>query len=185
MKMKIAIAPLTIDRYTEVVALWRLCEGIGLSDADSRESIAAYLERNPGMSFIATIDGTLGGAVLCGHDARRGYLHHLAVHPRFRNKGIGRQLVDLCLAALRDAGIQKCHLFALNGNLDGITFWESVGWTRRNEISVLSRNIGPGIDAPGADLHAGKLFVELDDAAVVVLLVATGPECLQDFHHAA
>ncbi len=150
MKTKTAIAQLTIGRYDEVMALWRQCEGIGLSDADSRESIAAYLKRNPGMSFIASIDGTLSGAVLCGHDGRRGYIHHLAVHPRFRNKGIGRQLVDRCLAALREARIQKCHLVALNSNLDGIAFWESVSWTRRHDISVLSRNVGPGIDAPGS-----------------------------------
>lgn len=145
MNASILISPLTIDRYNEVMALWRQCEGIGLSDADGRESIAAYLERNPGMSFIASNDGTLAGAVLCGHDGRRGYLHHLAVHPRFRRQGIGRRLVGLCLAALQERGIQKCHLFALNGNGDGIAFWEAAGWIRRNDISILSISIGKGV----------------------------------------
>jgi ribosomal protein S18 acetylase RimI-like enzyme len=140
------ITPLTIDAYDEVMALWRQCEGIGLSDADSEASIASYLGRNPGLSFLARVDRTLAGAVLCGHDGRRGYLHHLAVHPRFRRQGIGGQLVRRCLDALRAVGIGKCHLFVLNRNGDGIAFWEAVGWTRRMDIGILSITLGPVAD---------------------------------------
>ena len=137
----INISTFTIDAYDQVIALWQQAEGVGLSSADSRESIQAYLERNPGMSFIAEQDGTLVGAVLSGHDGRRGYIHHLAVHPNYRWQGIGRKLVDRCLATLQEVGIQKCHLFIFNENVDGICFWESVGWTRRVDIGVMSKNI--------------------------------------------
>ena len=130
--------PLTIADYDEVIALWRACEGIGLSDADERERIAAYLARNPGMSFVARVDGVLAGAVLCGHDGRRGYLHHLAVDARFRRLGLGRQLTERCLAALTAAGIRKCHLFVLEGNRDGLAYWQTVGWTRRTGIAIHS-----------------------------------------------
>ena len=139
--MNIEIASLTIAAYDDVLALWRQCEGIGLSEADSRENIQAYLQRNPGMSFLATADGAVVGAVLCGHDGRRGYLHHLAVDPRFRRHGIGRQLVDRCLGALQQAGIQKCNLFIFNRNRDGIAFWKDVGWTPRTDISVISKSV--------------------------------------------
>ena len=44
--------------------LWQECKGIGLSEADSLANIQAYLDRDPGMSFIATA----GGAVLCRHE---------------------------------------------------------------------------------------------------------------------
>jgi hypothetical protein len=71
--------------YDTVLALWRSCEGIGLSDSDTREAIATYLARNPGLSLVATdADGVIVGAVLGGHDGRRGYLHHLAVAPAHR-----------------------------------------------------------------------------------------------------
>jgi N-acetylglutamate synthase len=85
----IEINPFSLDAYDAVLALWRQCEGIGLSQADSRENIQRYLERNPGMSFIATFNGTVVGAVLCGHDGRRGYIHHLAVHPSCRRTKTG------------------------------------------------------------------------------------------------
>ncbi|MBN1993088.1 MAG: GNAT family N-acetyltransferase [Anaerolineae bacterium] len=139
--MNLTIVPFTLEHYEPVIALWRHTEGVGLSSADSRENIRAYLERNVGMSFIAQNDGVLVGAVLSGHDGRRGYIHHLAVHPEYRRRGIGRQLVERCLSALQAAGIQKCHLFIFQQNVDGIRFWESIGWSRRVDIGVISKTI--------------------------------------------
>jgi N-acetylglutamate synthase len=142
--MNIEIRPFAIAAYDDVVALWQKCEGIGLSQADSREAIQSYLERNPAMSFVATSDGKVVGAILCGHDGRRGYIHHLAVHPRWRRQSIGRRLVEKCLDALGSAGIQKCHLFTFNQNQDGIAFWKAIGWTPRKDIGVASKNIECG-----------------------------------------
>jgi len=95
------------------------------------------------MSFIAQINSLLVGTILAGHDSRRGYIHHLAVHPEWRRHGLGRGLVDRCLQALKIAGIQKCHLFIFNDNTDGIAFWKSVGWEQRSDISVISKTIKP------------------------------------------
>ena len=141
----VTISPFEIRSYDEVYSLWQECEGVGLSGADSRESIEAYLERNPGMSFVAATDFRIVGAVLAGHDGRRGYIHHLAVHPASRRQGIARRLVDRCLAALAASGIRKCHIFIFDSNTDGIAFWESAGWTPRSDIRVISKNIEKGI----------------------------------------
>ena len=138
------IATFRIDSYDEVIALWRQCEGIGLSEADSRASIQAYLERNPGMSFLARTNGQVVGAILAGHDGRRGFIHHLAVHPSCRRQGVGRGLVDRALAALRSAGIQKAHIFVFNSNASGMAFWKSAGWAWRDDIGVMSKTIGSG-----------------------------------------
>ena len=137
----ISISRLTIDAYDDVLPLWQQCEGVGLSDADSREGIQSYLDRNPGMSFVATDNGRVVGAVLAGNDGRRGYIHHLAVHPDWRRQGIARQLVAHCLAVLTEAGIQKCHIFIFSDNADGLGFWKSGGWTPRSDISVMSKTM--------------------------------------------
>jgi putative acetyltransferase len=143
-EMNTDITTFGIDSYDNVLALWQQCEGIGLSDADSRESIQAYLNRNPEMSFVATTGGKVIGSILAGHDGRRGYIHHLAVHPSCRRQGLGRTLVARATCTLRSAGIQKVHIFIFNRNADGIAFWESVGWTPRNDIGVISKTIEPG-----------------------------------------
>ncbi len=130
-----------MENYDEVYALWQSCAGVGLSSADSRGSIASYLDRNPGLSFIAKLQETIIGAILCGHDGRRGYIHHLAVLENYRRLGIGRQLVDHGLEALQAEGIQKCHLFIFRQNESGIAFWQAIGWTYRQDIRVMSAHI--------------------------------------------
>jgi putative acetyltransferase len=109
-----------------------------LSSADSQPNIQIYLERNPGLSLLAYDGQTVVGTILCGHDGRRGYIHHLAVLSAYRRKGIGRLLVDKSMAALQSCGIQKCHLLIYHDNASGIEFWERIGWTYRRDIGVVS-----------------------------------------------
>lgn len=130
-----------IKDYQNIISLWKNCAGIGLSSADSKANMQSYLRRNPGMSFVAKYQNEIIGAALCGHDGRRGYLHHLAVHPDYRNQGIGRSLVERCVSALQRMGIQKCHLFIFNSNIEGIQFWEKIGWSPRNDLGIVSKEI--------------------------------------------
>jgi putative acetyltransferase len=128
--------------YDTVLALWRSCEGIGLSESDTRDAIAAFLVRNPGLSLVATdTDGVIVGAVLGGHDGRRGYLHHLAVLPAHRGRGLGRALVDETLARLRRLGIQKCNIFLYAHNAAGRAFWLREGWSAREDLVVVQKAI--------------------------------------------
>ena len=140
------IQEMTIRDYNEILALWQNCEGIGLSDADSREGIESFLAHNPGLAFVAregaSHRGEPVGAVLCGTDGRRGYIHHLAVSQSHRHQGLGRALVDLCLNTLHRIGIQKCHIFVYRDNADAIAFWNIIGWTQRVELTIMSRSIG-------------------------------------------
>ena len=69
--MNTQISTFTIDSYDDVFALWQQCEGVGLSDADSRGSIEDYLTRNPGMSFVATNDGKVVGSMVTGMASKK------------------------------------------------------------------------------------------------------------------
>ena len=139
--MNITIAEFTIEAYEQVYSLWNTCDGIGLSAADSRDNIRAYLDRNPGMSLLAWDENKIVASILCGHDGRRGYIHHLAVHPDYRRQGLGGMLVEKSLVALASAGIQKCHIFIFTDNAPGSEFWKSIGWTPRQDIGVISKNL--------------------------------------------
>jgi len=128
--------------YQEVFALWQEAEGIGLSSADSEANIRKFLERNPSLSFVALHNGRITGTILCGHDGRRGYIYHLFVDERHRNKGLGRRLVEKSLERLREEGIEKCHLFVFAWNELGRNFWVNTGWTLREDIVVMSKETG-------------------------------------------
>jgi N-acetylglutamate synthase len=140
--MDCSIEPMTIADFDEVIALWKNSEGVGLNESDTREAIALYLERNPGLSLIARDRRRkIIGAVLCGHDGRRGYLHHLAVAAEHRRQGIGQSLVDACLSKLSELGIQKCNIFLYADNAEGRVFWERHGWSERADLRVLQKPV--------------------------------------------
>lgn len=138
---EIHVTPLTADDVAEALALWTAAEGVGLRGADEPEALARYLARNPGLSLAARDGGRLVGAVLCGHDGRRGYLHHLAVAAGHRRRGIGRALVEGCLDGLRREGIAKCHLFVYRHNAAGQAFWRSLGWHARDDLRLMSHDL--------------------------------------------
>lgn len=135
------IEPMLPSDYNEVVALWKISTGISVDASDSRDGILAYLERNQLSSFVAREEGKLVGAVLGGHDGRRGYLHHLAVAPSHRKLGVGRLLAESVLRALRRDGIIKCHLFVRTDNVEARDFWSHIGWTKRDDIVMMSHTI--------------------------------------------
>ena len=137
--MTVTIRDMTVADHAEALQLWETTEGIGLGGADSREGIAAYLERNPGLSLVARHNERLIGTVLCGHDGRRGYLHHLAVVPRHRGQGLGRKLVAACLAKLATLGIDKCHVWVYAQNQEGQEFWRRLGWRERDDLRIMSK----------------------------------------------
>ena len=112
--MDVQIQEMAIGDYDEVYELWQSTNGISLGDVDTRESIARFLERNPGFSYVARQDGLLVGAVLTSHDGRRGYIDHLAVRESHRFQGIGRALVLRCLYHLMQAGIRRWNLIMMS-----------------------------------------------------------------------
>lgn len=136
----VKIRKMDIADYDEVIALWGQTEGMRIRDADSRESIASYLERNPDLSFVALIGNKIVGAVLVGTDGRRGYLQHLAVSTHFRGKKLGRELVNQAVKSLAKIGIPKTHLFVYNDNINAQQFYERLGWFIRDEIRMYSFN---------------------------------------------
>jgi ribosomal protein S18 acetylase RimI-like enzyme len=137
--MNFIIREMTIADFEEVKALWQRSNGIELSTADTKESITRFLERNPGLSFVARDGDLLVGAVLCGHDGRRGYIDHLAVSQSHRCQGIGRALVGRCLYNLVQIGIRKWHLFVMQDNQAAIEFWKKLGWAQRVELVTMSK----------------------------------------------
>jgi ribosomal protein S18 acetylase RimI-like enzyme len=128
------IRPMTIEDYDAVIGLLTATSGVCIRTADSREATARYLERNPGLSFVAFIDDAMAGCVMCGHDGRRGYLQHLAVAPLHRRIGLGSALAQACLAKLESLGIRKTHIDVLVENQPAHDFWRRRGWQKRDDI---------------------------------------------------
>ena len=127
---------MTIDDYDQVYALWKTIKGFGIRSVDdSREGIRRFLKRNPSTSVVAEEDGKIVGAILCGHDGRRGCLYHVCVDPAYRMRGIVKSMLVFAMEALIKEEINKVSLIAFTKNDIGNAFWKEIGWTKRQDLN--------------------------------------------------
>lgn len=127
---------MTIEDYDGVYTLWKSIQGFAIRSLDdSREGVENFLKRNPSTSVVAIEDGKIVGAILCGHDGRRGCLYHVCVNPDYRLKGIGKSMVVFCMNALKEEHINKVSLIAFTKNDIGNAFWKQIGWTKREDLN--------------------------------------------------
>lgn len=130
------IRAMTIEDYDQIYALWQKIKGFGIrSIDDSREGVERFLRRNPTTSVVAELDGKIVGGILCGHDGRRGCFYHVCVDPTHRRCGIGKSMVVFAMEALRAEEINKVSLIAFTKNDIGNAFWNTIGWTRREDLN--------------------------------------------------
>lgn len=130
------VRPMKIEDYDQVFELWSSINGFAIrSIDDSREGVDIFLKRNPTTSVVAIADGKVVGAILCGHDGRRGCLYHVCVHKKYRRHGIGKAMVVFCMEALQKEKINKVSLIAFTKNDIGNAFWNSMHWTKRLDLN--------------------------------------------------
>ena len=133
---------MNIGDYENVYSLWLNTPNMGLNNLDdSKEGIAKYLARNPDTCFVAEKDGVIIGVILCGHDGRRGYIHHTAVAQNERRNGVGTALLNAAMSALGREGINKAALVVFAKNEKGDAFWEKQGFTKRPDLIYRNKAI--------------------------------------------
>ena len=131
---------MTIADYEKVYDLWMSCKNMGFNNLDdSREGIEKFLLRNPETSYVAEEADRIVGIALCGHDGRRGYIYHMSVAEDHRRQGIAGRLLEHCLAALKEEGINKAALLVFSRNEAGNAFWESQGFTVREDVAYRNK----------------------------------------------
>lgn len=130
------VRAMTLNDYEKVYDLWMKIKGFAIrSIDDSKEGVERFLNRNPGISVVAEEDGRIIGAILCGHDGRRGCMYHVCVDPDYRLKGIGKSMVVFAMEALKKEKINKVSLIAFTKNDIGNAFWKEIGWTKREDLN--------------------------------------------------
>lgn len=130
------IREMTIEDYEQLYALWKKIRGFGIrSIDDSKEGVARFLRRNPTTSVVAELEGKIIGGILCGHDGRRGCFYHVCVEPKYRRQQIGKNMVVFAMEALKKEEINKVSLIAFTKNDIGNAFWNTIGWTQREDLN--------------------------------------------------
>lgn len=129
------IRVMTEKDYASAYQLWVSYPDMVLDSLDnSEEEIVRFLKRNPETCLVALEDESFIGTILIGTDGYRAYIYHVAVHPYFRRKGVGRALVEQALSAVKRLGIHKVSLVVFERNELGNRFWQELGFSVRNDL---------------------------------------------------
>jgi ribosomal protein S18 acetylase RimI-like enzyme len=127
--MRVRIRSLRLADYDELIALYRLC-GMDprVRGRESRSAIAAQL-RTSRNRYLGAFEGDrLVGAVLGTQDSRKGWINRLAVHPRYRRRGLARRLVRTCEKGLGSQGIRMFAALIEPANRTSAAVFQSLGY---------------------------------------------------------
>jgi ribosomal protein S18 acetylase RimI-like enzyme len=150
--MNDAPAPLVVRPFepTDRVALtelWRRCE-LTRQWNDPDRDIDRKLARDGELLLVGLVDDEVVASVMAGYDGHRGWVNYLAVDPRARGAGHGAAMMNAAEARLRALGCPKINLQIRTSNLDAVRFYESIGYSVDDVVSMGRRLIDDITDEP-------------------------------------
>ena len=151
----VIVRPYSSADRAAVVALWREVFADDPPWNEPEGMIDRKLTVQPQLFLVAEIEGRLRsqqkllskgkascvlfgnvGTVLGGFDGVRGWIHHLAVQPSHRRKGIARLLMRAAEDGLKNIGCPKVNLQVRATNLVVIEFYRSLGYKVEERASL-------------------------------------------------
>lgn len=105
--------------------MWRSADRDVVPEAELRATLA-----HGSGSLLVAVDsrGDIVGVVLGTFDGRRGWIFRLAVHSGSRRGGVARALITELEMRLAAAGAARVNLLVLPDNVDGLRFWQRLGY---------------------------------------------------------
>ena len=132
------IRPFMEADQNAVVSLGRQC-GLVVPWNDPVKDIKRKLAVQRELFLVATVNDDIVGSVMAGYEGHRGWINYLAVAPDQRRSGCGRQLMKTAEHHLRELGCPKINLQVRSTNSQVIEFYEAVGFTRDDVVSLGKR----------------------------------------------
>ncbi len=143
--MEILIRVMEEKDLPKVQDLWRLVN-IELTYSDKYEELVKMINHNPGLCLVLEnpsnrediLKKDILGAVLGGFDGRRGWIHHLAIHPSIQGKKYGTLMMDELIRIFLERNVVKLKLEVFKSNKEIIDFYKKLGWNHRTDLSTMS-----------------------------------------------
>ena len=137
--MEFVIREMEEKDLPKVQDVWRAVN-IELTFSDKHEELVKMIKHNPGLCLVLkdTIKKDILGAVLGGFDGRRGWIHHLAIHPSIQGKKYGTLMMDELLRRFKERNVVKLKIEIFKSNKEVIDFYKKLGWDHRTDSSTMS-----------------------------------------------
>ena len=138
--MSLAVRPFTEADRATVVELWQRCD-LTRPWNDPDRDIDRKLARDGELLLVGTVDDTVVATVMAGYDGHRGWVNYLAVDPDRRGEGHGAAIMRAAEERLVALGCPKINLQIRTSNLDAVRFYESLGYSLDDVVSMGRRLI--------------------------------------------
>jgi len=136
---KVEIRPYGSEDQSQVIALWKAVFPDDPPWNDPVSVIRRKLTVQPELFLIGHVNDRIVATVIAGFDGVRGWIHHLAVHPAYRRKGIATMLMRSAEQGLEALGCPKVNLQVRATNTAVISFYRSLGYDVEERTSLGKR----------------------------------------------
>ncbi len=130
--------PFRASDEAAVIALWDAC-GLTRPWNDPIKDIRRKLSVRPEWFLVGSQNGEVVATMMVGYDGHRGWIYYLGVKPSCRKQGIARRMLDHAEKLLRAEGCPKINLQVRASNLEAMTFYEAIGFSRDDVLSFGKR----------------------------------------------
>ncbi len=126
------------DDEAQVIDLWQRCKLV-VPWNDPQQDILRKVASQPNLFWVGEVDGRIAGTIMAGYEGHRGWINYLGVAPEYQRLGIGRQLMQMAEAALRQLDCPKINLQVRSSNTSVIAFYASLGFTMDEVVNLGKR----------------------------------------------
>lgn len=138
-EIDLQIRPFSEPDRAAVAALW---QEVFPNDPPWNEPeviIRGKLRVQPELFLVGELAGSVIATVLAGFDGVRGWLHHLAVAPSLRRRGIATRMMRKAESGLAKLGCPKINLQVRATNTEAVAFFQGLDYNVEERVSMGKR----------------------------------------------
>jgi ribosomal-protein-alanine N-acetyltransferase len=103
-------------------------------EAWPRDLFVELLEEWPRLFLVGVAEGRVAGYIAAVLRGKAAELVSVAVHPRYRKRGVAAVLMRRVLTLLRKDAIEQCWLMVRPGNRGALRLYRAFGFTRVRRV---------------------------------------------------
>ncbi|CCO46576.1 putative Acyl-CoA N-acyltransferase [Vibrio nigripulchritudo SOn1] len=121
-----------------IIAIWQTC-GLVVPWNDPSKDIDIKVAHDKELFLVMEDSGKVVASVMGGYEGHRGWANYLAVDPEYQGTGAGRLLMEDLERRLKEKGCPKINLQVRNTNAKVIQFYEYLGYSIDESVSMGKR----------------------------------------------
>jgi len=128
------------EDYSAVIKLWQEAKlPFKPKGRDTKDNFEKQLNTPNIKYFLAFEKEKLIGCIIVSHNGRKGWINRLAVHPQFRRKGLGAELIRTAEAYLKKAGIEIYACLIEDWNSASMHLFQKLGYLKHDDIFYFTK----------------------------------------------